>query len=501
MTAFAQQLHSLTSQAIRGRYHGLTRDTLKIRKHIREANDTFALKMKSEGHCVAFQGASIALEDRKKQGTLIDGKKSHGPVASVPSSFPSGNGRFAGFVEQTPKNDAGPQVPSTKSLEFQALPYTSEGSLQMKDYFHHICASKPYDGFSPEELRLSDYLQEQSKPADRATRGGFGSSLSAVNANAQPSPSIFSNSLGGSGHSSNNASTSTPFGQFLGSATPAQQINHHHWSTRAEERSSRIYTWIQEEVNNSRGVELQGTLNPDVLPALFHRQIVKWKDLATSHFSMTTKTVGTALKDAIKTACESDDVVAQKIRAEVCQAQIAAEIRGLLRIRQRVDEISSRHLQTQNPLFEEQIRKARLARFTAALKRYRSMTLNSIRQDGYIADDQMVIDMRNVTALFDKIHMSNAQNLEDDIHDILKSYYELALRDFIEYVNQHVVESYLRDPDGPVLFFNPTHVSQLSQESIEELGAEDADVVAKRKGLQETLERLNRAEEIALKYT
>lgn len=163
--------------------------------------------MKLEGHCVAFQGASIALEDRKKQGTLIDGMKSPGPVGSVPSSFPSGSGPFAGFVEQTPKNNVGPQVPSTKSLEFQALPYNSE---RMEDYFHHICASKPYDRYLPEELRLGDYLQEQSKPADRATGGGFGSSLSAVGANARLGPSIFNNSLGGSGHSSNNASTSTP---------------------------------------------------------------------------------------------------------------------------------------------------------------------------------------------------------------------------------------------------------------------------------------------------
>lgn len=243
-----------------------------------------------------------------------------------------------------------------------------------------------------------------------------------------------------------------------------------------------------------------GTLNPDVLPALFHRQIAKWKDLATSHFSRTSKTVDIALNDVIETACVGDDIVAQRIRSEVRQSQDAAVARGLLQIRQRVEEIASRHLQTQNPMFEEQIRKARLVRFTAALKRYRSTTPNAIRQDGNTTDDEMVIDMRNMTSLFDQIHMSNAQNLEDDIHDILKSYYELALGDFVEYVNQHVVESYVRDPQGPVLFFNPTYISHLPAKSIDELGAEAAHVMAKRKGLQETLERLNRAEEIALKY-
>ena len=244
-----------------------------------------------------------------------------------------------------------------------------------------------------------------------------------------------------------------------------------------------------------------GTLNPDVLPALFHRQIAKWKDLATSHFSRTTKTVEIALNGVVETACVGNDIVAQRIRSKVRQSQEAAVAHGLLQIRQRVEEIASRHLQTQNPMFEEQIRKARLVRFTAALERYRSTTPNAICQDGDATDDQMVINMRNVTSLFDQIHTSNAQNLEDDIHDILKSYYELALGDFVEYVNQHVVESYVRDPQGPVLFFNPTYISQLPAKSIDELGAEAAHVIAKRKGLQETLERLNRAEEIALKYT
>ncbi|KAL8896822.1 MAG: hypothetical protein Q9207_007518 [Kuettlingeria erythrocarpa] len=97
--------------------------------------------------------------------------------------------------------------------------------------------------------------------------------------------------------------------------------------------------------------------------------------------------------------------------------------------------------------------------------------------------------------------MSNAQNLEDDIHDTLKSYYELALYDFIDFVTQQVVESYLNDPKGPVSFFNPTYVASLTSKAIEALGAENLDIVRDRAEKQATLARLKRAEEIALKYS
>ena len=539
LTAFAQHLHGLTSQAIRGRYHGLTNNTLKIRKHVREANDAFAAKMKMEGHCVEFQVAPLQLKAKKQNNHFEDGQvlgDSQPPTTSKPSLFgnqPFGGGSFAVLPPQPAVNNVGGKAPRSKGLPFQApllKCHDSSSLFKRWECFQHLCACEPFINFSPEEIRLSDYLQEHSKPTDRPTGGHFGSNQSPFGRNVQTGSSTANNPFAGFGSSSNNAAngglfsqpassvTPTPwssqsnsnnaslgglFSQSSTSVTSTQQSGQSHSSsaTKPDERLSPIYIWIREEVNSSRGIELQGTLNPDVLPALFHRQIAKWQDLATSHFSKTTKTVGIALKEAIEMACKGDDVVAQRIRAQVWQAESAAEARGLLQIRQRVDEITSRHLQTQNPIFEEQIRKARLARFTAALKRYRSMTQHPIHQNGNTTEEQVVIDLRNVTALFNQIHMSSAQNLEDDIHDILKSYYELALRDFIEYVNQHVVESYLRDPEGPVLFFNPTYVSELSQQSIEELGAEDDDVVSKRKGLQETMERLNRAEEIALKYT
>ena len=108
--------------------------------------------------------------------------------------------------------------------------------------------------------------------------------------------------------------------------------------------------------------------------------------------------------------------------------------------------------------------------------------------------------MRYTAALFAELHMSNSRNLENEIHDTLKAYYEIARDDFIEYVTQHIVESFMNSEDGPVLCFSPVYVAGLSDDDIEDLGMEDKTVARQRVDKEATLERLKHAERIALRY-
>ena len=269
LTALAQQFCDLASQGIRGRYHNFKNGTLKIRKHIREANDAFASQMRFEGHCIAFQVAPMQLEDRKRGTPLEDRHDTDKPQfsnTSKPSLFgsqPFGGGTFG--AASPSKTNVSEQAPSTKDLllfrapQFHSDPSSHDKASYVLDHIQHICVTKPYDHFSPEELRLNDYLDGQSNRTDRTTGSGLGSGVTAFGPNARPSLSNVSNPLG-FGHPSNNASTSTLFPQSLSSAVPRQQSSQIlvNSAIRAEERSIPIYTWIREEVNNSRGTELQG---------------------------------------------------------------------------------------------------------------------------------------------------------------------------------------------------------------------------------------------------
>ncbi|KAL8725643.1 MAG: hypothetical protein Q9166_007220 [cf. Caloplaca sp. 2 TL-2023] len=473
LTGIAQRFYNLTSQALDGKYQS-GHDNLKIRRNVREAKDAFASNMTKNGHCAPFQSNS-------NPSTL-----------ATPTGVGSDGSLFRGFGSQIENPIVGPRPPSTIGVE---LHHGREKEGRETIDFQNIYATKPYMNFSPEETRLSDYSQGVREVR---TTGRFGNINSSADTPFQTGPSAFNQ------FASTQSSMDPVSGPQSGLFTQSSGQGTSNLFKAPNERSSLIYTWIREEIKNCRGIELQGTLNPDVLPALFHRQIASWRDISTSHFQSVTKTTMGSLEQAANAVC-SEENTRRKIRSLIQETNKVAESRGLLQIRQRVDDIVSRHLQTQNPYFERNIRGARLARFKAALDRYRSRTPSAIRQDGNASGEdrqhQIVLDLRDAESLFDEIHISNAQNLEDEIHDTLRSYYKLALQDFIEFVTQQVVESYLNDPNGPVLFFNPTYISALDRESIEDLGAEDPNIATMRMRKDEMLGRLDRASKIVLKYT
>lgn len=261
--------------------------------------------------------------------------------------------------------------------------------------------------------------------------------------------------------------------------------------------SDEIYHWIHQEIEGNRGVELQGTLNPDVLMNLFHKQAGGWRRIAKVHFQSVVRSTTSVLKKILEET-ECDPVTRRRILPLILAASEAQEMEKVGLLDERMDAITSKHLQTNNSAFLENVAKARLQRFHMALHRYQQAT--STQRGGDNNQSKLIIDMRNTAALFSELHMSSARNLENDIHDTLKAYYEIARDDFIEFVTQLVVEKFVDNERGPVLLFSPTYITSLSDEAITDLAVEDEAVLRDMAEKEETLARLKRAEKIALKY-
>ena len=492
LTDIAQQYHQDSSHALSGRYHGLSNDNLKLRRYIREANDAFASEMLQKGNSVAFQ----TVPHGRKGKPSTSSKKATAEPALTFANFNSptsderkGTPSRSGFGPA--RIDVGTRDPITEIKRTNFIPHVENTGLSGTEYFQSIDARSLQRNVSFEEQRLSDYVQDAANPTNNGSGLSRASPWSPSGFPSGAKPSLGPKFFNGSSPPQASTLFSTSHSTLKRSAFAV-----------SEERDSEIYGWIRQEISNCRGTELQGTLNPDVLPALFHRQIVKWKDIATRHFKSVTKVTTGILQQTAKSNCRDVTTVGQ-ISGLIRQNNKVSEERGLHQLVQRIDQIASHHLQTQNPIFEKNIQEARLARFQAALERYQ--TKRSDPKPGAQgafeeAQDTITMNLQDVTSLFDELHMSNAHNLEHEIHDILKSYYHLALHDFIEYVTQQVVESYLNHPHGPVLFFNPTYIGSLIPDDIERLGAEDPDAVRNRIRKQATLARLSRAEKIALKY-
>ena len=263
------------------------------------------------------------------------------------------------------------------------------------------------------------------------------------------------------------------------------------------ENSDDIYHWIRREVETSRGTELQGTLNPDVLPILFHKQAGKWRHVAKAHFQSVVRCTRTVLNRILEET-ECDRITRRKIWPQIYEASENQEEEKLGLLNDRMDDLTSKHLQTNNSAFLENVAKARLLRFQAAL--YRFQQASPSQQGSAVHESRLVIDMRDTAALFLELHMSNSRNLENEIHDTLKAYYDIARDDFVEFVTQLIVEKFVDSEHGPVLLFSPVYVAGLSDEAIEDLAVEDEALVRERTEKEGTLARLKRAEKIALRY-
>ena len=455
LTRIAHDLNQLATQGLRGRYDCIAGHDMKLRMKVRDANDGFASEMNRNGHFLAF------------------------------SLGPFGLNAHAGKVR--------PHRLGTQTMPFQA--HTERGDDGKDCLFQSISSMRPYKDRSFEELRLSHYTQAQSPLLANPIESSSGG--------------IFANIFDDQSQVSSKARQSKPKTAGLKSVLPsASKGPSPSWGNLfTQTEPTEIYEWIRNEIKTSRGTELQGTMNPDVLPILFHKQARKWRGISESHFDKITTIAYNATWQVLDAVCK-DPLTKTKITSRIREVTVRSKDRFLALLSQRVDHILSRHLQTNNPAFEQKVSEARKKRFHAALERYRlsktrppkASSNTSISDGSDEDDDRLVIDMRDAGDLFTELHMSNSQNLEDEVHDTLKAYYEIARDDFIEYVTQLIVEPYLSDLEGPVLFFSPVYVAGLKDEDIRVLGMEDESNMRERAEKEQTLARLNEAEKIAREY-
>lgn len=497
LTTIAQRFHSLASDALRGRYDSIETDKMKLRMMVRGANDEFASDMRLHGQRFSFLQIPTSGGSNPSLGSSSE-LVLKPTNSATPNLTAKGTGvEFGGFENKSANQEWSPPnvgfqtpIPATKYINFQE--HTSRYVAPIaQEFFQSISCMPIYEKYSFEELRLNDHLQNQQKPPSSGSPLTFGSQ-SQTTAGAA---ALVKNSFSGSSNLfTEHTALPNPYAIYLPSLEPADR------------RSSLIYGWIRNEVAACRGTELQGTLNPDVLPVLFHKQASKWRAMAEAHFAKVKITTLTTVIKMLESVCPDLNTRAQ-IKSLIEEASVRGQTRGLDLLSERLEEVLSGHLQTNNPAFEAEVRNARLLRFQGAVERYRSSRIafnstatNQNSQSEANHNTMFTIDMRDTASLFAELHISNAQNFEDEIHDTLKAYYEIARNDFIEFVNHIIVERYLNDLQGPVLLFSPLYVGGLSEEELRKLTAENESVVLEREKVKATLERLNRAEEISLKY-
>jgi hypothetical protein len=120
---------------------------------------------------------------------------------------------------------------------------------------------------------------------------------------------------------------------------------------------------------------------------------------------------------------------------------------------------------------------SRQKRLRASLEKHATVQANGFGIPG----------IRSTIALDDIVQnhpMSNAQHTVFEVHDILKAYYKVARKRFVDNVCMQAADYLLvTGPNNPLKILSPQFVSALSEEQLEEIAGEDIGLRRKRTAL------------------
>ena len=94
---------------------------------------------------------------------------------------------------------------------------------------------------------------------------------------------------------------------------------------------------------------------------------------------------------------------------------------------------------------------------------------------------------------------SNTDHTIRDLHDILKSYYKVARKRFVDVVCMQAVDHHLiTGPAAPVKLFSSAFVIGLKEDQLERIAGEDVSTKRKREELRREIENLTNGKKILI---
>jgi hypothetical protein len=254
-------------------------------------------------------------------------------------------------------------------------------------------------------------------------------------------------------------------------------------SDRKANNKDDIFCWIRDFYRQSKGIELPGTVNPTLLDYVFRQQSEPWQNLTETYLEEVKGILDSFLDFSFPSIISDREVcvkLAGFLRPRVMEAYAKAdeELRNLLR-----DEREG-ILQTVNNYLIDNIAETRHDRVMHRLKR---------------AGFGESIGPQSISPLYitKAIHLSNEEQAVYDIHDIIKSFYKVAMKRYLDNVVVQVVERHLLGKEGPLRLLTPEFVADLYDDNLAFLAGENQCTANARAEMKAKLDRLRRARDIA----
>ncbi|CAI6342313.1 unnamed protein product [Periconia digitata] len=250
--------------------------------------------------------------------------------------------------------------------------------------------------------------------------------------------------------------------------------------SRSGDDGGDIMQWIRELYRESRGAELPGTVNPRVLENMFRQQSSPWKQIATTYIAKVYSVIQQYNEVVFKQLVPDDDL-RHKLRIKLAKGDkeaVEEANKQLLRI---LTDERGGILQTVNHYFAENLSAIREERVLARLR------AAGLQDGGYF----------ETSYLMSKVHLGNEEQAVNDIHDILKAYYKVAMKRFTDNVVLQVTERHLLGSNGPVRSLTSEMVGDLQDGELTDIAGENFSTSSTRNDLKIKLDRFHKALDIA----
>ena len=245
-----------------------------------------------------------------------------------------------------------------------------------------------------------------------------------------------------------------------------------------------IMVWIKEVFESSRGFVL-GTFEPTILPLLFKEQTVYWEDLAMTYINGIIFHVHRFCKTLLSELCP-DQRVRGNLWSILVEELLSVYRRTIAHLKLILNTERFGNLTTLNFGFTENMEMARTRRLEEAME---EIDLES-GANGMVEGSKMKELLRSRQE-------SDREHTIKDIHDILFSYYKVALQRFVDNACLQATDyNLVSGPETPLRVFSPTFVGNLTSSQLELIAAEDSVSAVQRRQLGERIERLKEGRKV-----
>ncbi|KAM7187039.1 P-loop containing nucleoside triphosphate hydrolase protein [Rhypophila sp. PSN 637] len=246
-----------------------------------------------------------------------------------------------------------------------------------------------------------------------------------------------------------------------------------------------ILNKIEACYRETRGPEL-GTFGGSLLSRTFRIQSEKWAHIVHCHVNAVIVVVHRFIRSLLRAVFPD-----KRMREELWQSILLERVqRAYHRALEQADFLigieANGRPSTYNHYFNDNLQKARVERLSKGIGRV-STPLN---------DNTVNLNLNSLTSLVE--NKSNVDQVKEDVHDILKSYYKVARKRFVDDICLQVINHFLLDgPYSPLRVLSPEVIMGLTDSQLDRIAGESRAtkrerdrLVSEVKGLEEAMEVL-----------